>query len=154
MKSASTPPPSSPPSPPTVIICPGNGCGNIRRSNWYGLLHDKLVNDHNIECVCENFPDPLHARREKWVPHMRAVAEKHGADSDPDNVVLIGHSSGAQASLRYAELYPVRGVVLEDNVAIAARLAPPHACTKSYLTSTNPQTAVPTHHSPPIHEIL
>ena len=56
---------------PTIIIFPGNGCTQIRQSNWYGQLHDELTRKHGINCVCENFPDPLHARRDIWVPHMR-----------------------------------------------------------------------------------
>lgn len=97
---------------PTVIICPGNGCTQIRRSNWYGRLHDILTEEHKIQCICENFPDPSLARRDIWIPHMRSLAEKHATDGDPKNVILVGHSSGAQAALRYAELYPVQGIVL------------------------------------------
>ena len=33
--------------------------------------------------------------------YYRSIAEKQ---ADPQNVILIGHSSGAQAALRYAEL--------------------------------------------------
>jgi len=95
---------------PVVIICPGNGCSNIRESNWYGKLFNEL-NKRDVKCICENFPDPLHARRDQWVPHMRSLAERHGPGSS-DNVVLVGHSSGAQASLRYAELYPLHACVL------------------------------------------
>merc|ERR1719356_106930 len=99
--------------PPTVVVCPGNGCSNIRRSNWDGRFHDKLVNDHKIQCVCEDFPDPVHARRDIWVPHMRSLAEKHcGANSESSDIVFVGHSSGAQAALRYAEKYPVHGIIL------------------------------------------
>jgi predicted alpha/beta hydrolase family esterase len=93
---------------PVVIICPGNGCSNIRRSNWYGKLFNEL-NKRDISCICENFPDPLHARRDQWVPHMRSLAEKHGP---LENIVLVGHSSGAQAALRYAELYPLHACIL------------------------------------------
>lgn len=96
---------------PVVIICPGNGCSNIRNSNWYGKLYQELKN-RQIGCICENFPDPLHARRDRWVPHIRSLAEKHGPSGCADNVVLIGHSSGAQAALRYAELYPVHACIL------------------------------------------
>ena len=58
---------------PTVIICPGNGCTNIRNINWYGRLFDLLTQKHGIQCVCENFPDPHRARRNIWVPHVRCV---------------------------------------------------------------------------------
>jgi predicted alpha/beta hydrolase family esterase len=95
---------------PTVIICPGNGCSDIRDSNWYGKLHN-LLTEKNIPCICENFPDPLHARRDRWVPFMRSLVEKHVTENH-ENVVLIGHSSGAQAALRYSEEYPVHGCVL------------------------------------------
>ena len=94
---------------PTVIICPGNGCTQIRRSNWYGKLYDILTTEKEIPCICENFPDPNRARRDIWVPHIRSLAEKI---DDPQNVILVGHSSGAQAALRYAELYKVHGIVL------------------------------------------
>lgn len=95
---------------PTVIICPGNGCTNIRRSNWYGELYN-MLQERQIPCICDSFPDPLHARRDRWVPFIRSMVEKHVPTNEKD-VILIGHSSGAQASLRYAELYPVRGCIL------------------------------------------
>ncbi|KAL3801424.1 hypothetical protein HJC23_007034 [Cyclotella cryptica] len=95
---------------PIVIICPGNGCTKIRESNWYGTLH-RLLLKKSIPCVCENFPDPYRARREKWVPYIRSLVEQNSA-ADLGNVILVGHSSGAQASLRYAELYPSHGIVL------------------------------------------
>jgi len=96
---------------PIVIICPGNGCSDIRSSNWYGKLFHEL-NKRDITCICENFPDPLHARRDRWVPHMRSLAEKHSPPGCSENIVLVGHSSGAQAALRYAELYPLHACVL------------------------------------------
>lgn len=43
------------------------------------------------------------------MPHIRSLAEK---TSDDSNVILVGHSSGAQAALRYAELFSTRGIVL------------------------------------------
>ena len=92
---------------PTVIICPGNGCNQIRQSNWYGQMYNILTSsEHNVHCICSSFPDPLHARRDVWVPHIRSLAEKE------ENAILVGHSSGAQAALRYAELYKVHGIIL------------------------------------------
>lgn len=95
---------------PTVLICPGNGCTQIRRSNWYGVLHDQL-RQAGVPSICENFPDPHAARRRIWVPHMRKLVEDHCGD-DRSNVILVGHSSGAQAALRYTETYPCRAAVL------------------------------------------
>ena len=95
---------------PTVIICPGNGCTNIKRSNWYGKFHEQLQ-DLGIPSVCENFPDPHRARRTQWIPFIRKKAEEASPD-DPSNIVLVGHSSGAQATLRYAEQYPIKAAVL------------------------------------------
>lgn len=95
---------------PTVIICPGNGCSNIRRSNWYGSFHDQLISN-NIPSICENFPDPYAARRNIWIPFMRKLVEDH-CSADPSNVILVGHSSGAQAAMRYAEMYPCQAAVL------------------------------------------
>ena len=70
-----------------------------------------MLKEKEIPCICENFPDPLHARRDRWLPFMRSLAEQHSSN-DPDNIVLVGHSSGAQAALRYAEQYKVHGCVL------------------------------------------
>jgi predicted alpha/beta hydrolase family esterase len=94
----------------TVIICPGNGCTDIRNCNWYGELYE-ILRDKGINCLCENFPDPHRARRDRWVPFIRSLVEKHVAGQEND-VILVGHSSGAQAALRYSELYPLRGCVL------------------------------------------
>lgn len=95
---------------PTVIICPGNGCSSIRESNWYGAMF-QILTDKKIPCICEDFPDPLHARRDRWIPFIRSLAEKHSS-RDSGNIILVGHSSGAQAALRYSETYPVHGCVL------------------------------------------
>jgi hypothetical protein len=92
----------------SVIICPGNGCTDIHQSNWYGLLHDKLK-DLNIRSYCEDFPDPLHARRDRWVPFIRSLAKQ---EENSNDVILVGHSSGAQAALRYIEEFEVYGCVL------------------------------------------
>jgi predicted alpha/beta hydrolase family esterase len=88
-----------------VIILPGNGCTNILRSNWYGWLKTTLESQ-NIECVAENMPDPYGAKRNVWIPFIH---DQLKADTD---TILVGHSSGAQAALRYAEEYPVKGIIL------------------------------------------
>ncbi|VEU39002.1 unnamed protein product [Pseudo-nitzschia multistriata] len=43
---------------------------------------------------------------------MRSLAEKYGPSGRPENIVLVGHSSGAQAALRYTEMYPAHACIL------------------------------------------
>jgi len=93
-----------------VIIVPGNGCSSIKHSNWYGWLHNELSKINNIDSICENFPDPIHARRENWLPFINSF--DNGEKDSESNTILVGHSSGAQASLRYAETHNLRGVIL------------------------------------------
>ena len=88
-----------------VIILPGNGCTNILRSNWYGWLQSELTSV-GITCIAENMPDPYHARRDIWIPFIR---DNLKAD---EKTILVGHSSGAQAALRYAEDHKVHGIIL------------------------------------------
>lgn len=88
-----------------VIICPGNGCTDVRSANWYGHVHSELTKV-GIASTCETFPDPFAAKREIWIPHIESLA---GSD---ENIVLVGHSSGAQAALRYAETHPLKAVIL------------------------------------------
>ena len=111
-----------------VVIIPGNGCTSIQQSNWYGWLHQECKS-RNIHSICENFPDPYQARREIWVPHIRSLIHKDKysdkssqsseneneseSESEEDtNIILVGHSSGAQAVLRYTEAYRVKAAVL------------------------------------------
>lgn len=87
-----------------VVIAPGNGAGDVTRCNWYGWLYDKLT-DKGITCVLRNFPDPIKARASVWIPFMQQLNCDH-------NTIIVGHSSGAEAAMRYAETHKVRGVVL------------------------------------------
>lgn len=98
----------------TVIICPGNGCTNIRKSNWYGYLAKEL-HAKQIPCICENFPDPYEAKRSVWIPfiHEKVLQAKSSNDKKSNNeIILVGHSSGAQAILRYTEEYPIKAAIL------------------------------------------
>lgn len=88
-----------------VVIIPGNGDGDIHDANWYGWLEKKLMKQ-GVTVVMENMPDPLRARREQWIPFIR-----HSLFADQDTV-LVGHSSGAMAALRFAEMYRLKAVVL------------------------------------------
>jgi predicted alpha/beta hydrolase family esterase len=52
-------------------------------------------------CVAmEDMPDPYEAKQSIWLPFMRDVLK---AD---ESSIIVGHSSGAEAAMRYAEVCP------------------------------------------------
>ena len=81
-----------------AIILPGNNNTPIT-SNWY-LYVKKELEKLGFEVVAENMPDPDLARKKYWIPFI----EKHADDED---TILIGHSSGATAILRYLENHKI-----------------------------------------------
>ncbi len=58
------------------------------------------------EVIGETFPDSILARKEYWLKFLK---ERLGAD---ENTILIGHSSGAVAAMRYAECNKILGSIL------------------------------------------
>lgn len=86
-----------------VIVVPGNG-GATPGDNWFPYVEREL-SALGIKVLNRQFPDPLLARREFWLPFLREL----GADQ---NTILVGHSSGAVAAMRFAEENPVLGSVL------------------------------------------
>lgn len=92
--------------PVRVVILPGNGAGNVFHANWYGWLQQRLHKPPAITCVLRNMPDPVGARESIWLPFMR---DELGCGED---TVIVGHSSGAAAAMRFAESQRVAGLVL------------------------------------------
>lgn len=86
-----------------VIFLPGNG-GGTTHDNWFPYLQAELTK-LGVQVLAEEFPDPQLARREYWIPFL----EHLGAGGE---TILIGHSSGATASMRYAETHKILGSVL------------------------------------------
>jgi len=86
-----------------VIIIPGNGNTNPE-DNWFPWLKSELekffIPVKNIK-----FPDPILAREEFWLPFIKQL----NAD---ENTILVGHSSGAVAAMRFAEKNKILGSVL------------------------------------------
>ena len=78
-----------------VIFIPGNGGGTVR-DNWFPYLKNELEK-LGIEVIARDFPDPIAARENIWLPFLENELK---AD---ENTILIGHSSGAVAAMRYAE---------------------------------------------------
>lgn len=88
-----------------VFIIPGNGAGDVSRCMWYPWLRDK-VDKCGSSGVLKNMPDPVEAKRSIWLKFMSdelGIGEKD---------IIVGHSSGAVAAIRYAETHRVGGIVL------------------------------------------
>ena len=86
-----------------AIIIPGNG-GGTPKDNWFPYIKKELEKV-GIKVIAEQFPDPILAREKYWLPFIK----KLGAD---EKTILIGHSSGAVAALRFAEKNEILGSVL------------------------------------------
>lgn len=83
---------------PKIFIFPGNGDSHIDTSNWYASVRDDLRNK-GYEVFAQDMPDAMMARAIVWLPYMADVID------EDENVILIGHSSGAVAVLRYLETH-------------------------------------------------
>lgn len=86
-----------------VIFIHGNG-GGTAKDNWFPYVKRELEK-LGIKVIDEDFPDPVLARAKYWLPFLK----KLGADED---TILIGHSSGAIAAMRFAESNKILGSVL------------------------------------------
>lgn len=87
-----------------VMIIPGNGNTDISE-NWFLYVKKKLER-LGISVIAKNMPDPDLARMKFWLPFIEKNIN-HNEES-----ILIGHSSGAVASLRYMENHKVMGAVI------------------------------------------
>ena len=86
-----------------AIIIHGNG-GCTAGDSWLPWLERELT-ALGIEVINQTFPDNIKARARFWLPHLESL----GAD---ENTILIGHSSGAIAAMRYAESHELLGSIL------------------------------------------
>lgn len=85
------------------IFIQGNG-GGTSQDNWFPYLKSELEKI-NINVIARDFPDSFLAREIYWLPFIK----KLGAD---ENTILIGHSSGAVAAMRFAEKNKIIGSIL------------------------------------------
>jgi len=93
--------------PVKIVIIPGNGGGAVESSIWYASVRDALLSDRQVtDVLLRDMPDPIYARERYWLPFMK---DELGCNQ---NTIIIGHSSGAAAALRFAEQWPVAGLVL------------------------------------------
>lgn len=88
---------------PKAILIPGNG-GCSPGDAWYPSV-ERGLDALGVTVINTTFPDSVKARASYWLPFLESL----GAD---DRTILIGHSSGAVAAMRYAETHRVLGSVL------------------------------------------
>lgn len=88
-----------------IMILPGNGGCQIHKHHWYKWLSQTLEH-HGFDVIAQDMPDPILARKEIWLPF---IEQKIGDDPE---AILIGHSSGAQAAMRYGETHSLTGMIL------------------------------------------
>jgi len=87
-----------------VILLHGND--TMRWSYaWMPWLKARLEN-LGLEVIGETFPDSIIAREKYWLAFLK---ERLSAD---ENTILIGHSSGAVAAMRFAENNRLLGSIL------------------------------------------
>lgn len=89
---------------PKVILVHGNG-GGTADENWFPSVK-KSLEEKGLKVIAETMPDNVLARESIWLPFLK---NKLGAD---ENTIIVGHSSGAVAAMRYAEDNKILGSVL------------------------------------------
>ena len=87
-----------------AMIIPGNGNTDISE-NWFPYVKRELESI-SIEVIAKNMPDAKLARRKYWIPF---IGKNVSGEKD---AILIGHSSGAVAILRYLENHKILGAVI------------------------------------------
>ncbi|KAM4772529.1 serine hydrolase RBBP9 [Rhinophrynus dorsalis] len=92
--------------PVKAVIVPGNGGGNVESCMWYGWTKARLNKLPHFHCLLQNMPDPYTARETIWLPFMESELQ---CDS---KTIIIGHSSGAAAAMRFAETHKVYAIIL------------------------------------------
>ena len=89
---------------PNVIIIHGNGETTID-DYWYPSVA-RQIGALGVKVVARTMPMAETAPAHIWLPF---VEEELGADKSS---ILVGHSSGAIAAMRYAETHRIGGSVL------------------------------------------
>ena len=87
-----------------VMIIPGNGNAYMTEI-WYPYVKRELE-QLGFDVIAKRMPDPIIAHIDIWLPFIKEQTQ------DSEDVILIGHSSGAIAIMRYLETHKVKGAVL------------------------------------------
>ncbi len=89
---------------PKIVIIHGNG-GSTNQHNWIPWLKAECEKN-KITVIAPTMPDNVEAKASIWLPYMH---DKLHCD---ENTIIVGHSSGAVAAMRYAEQYKLLGSIL------------------------------------------
>src|SRR2546422_478500 len=88
-----------------IMLVPGNQNADVNSEIWYPWI-TKELEKLRMKIIAKNMPDADLARREYWLPFIEKKLE-----GDEDSI-LIGHSSGAVAALRFAATHRLLGIIL------------------------------------------
>lgn len=86
-----------------AILIHGNG-GCTAADIWLPWLEREL-RGLDLDVINVTFPDNVTARASSWLPFLEQL------DAD-EKTILVGHSSGAVAAMRYAETHRLLGSIL------------------------------------------
>ena len=87
-----------------IILLHGNGKSTIN-DHWFPYVKSELEKASFNVVACQ-FPDTYLARAAYWLPFLKKELK---AD---ENSILVGHSSGAIAAMRFAEENTILGSIL------------------------------------------
>jgi predicted alpha/beta hydrolase family esterase len=87
-----------------VVLLHGNG-GSKGTDNWQPYIQRELE-ILGINCISPDLPDNILARKKYWFPYFENVLKLSTDD------IIVGHSSGALAILKYAESHKICGTIL------------------------------------------
>ena len=89
---------------PNIILVHGNGGATIE-DIWFPEAKAGLET-LGLKVVAQTMPDNYAARAITWLPFL------HDALGADEHSIIVGHSSGAIAAMRYAETHRIFGSVL------------------------------------------
>lgn len=91
-----------------IILIHGNG-NSSPNDNWLPYVKQQLEADYEV--LAPQFPDLPLAREEYWLPFLKNIID------ETKKTVIIGHSTGAIAAMRFAETNKILGSVLVGTYA-------------------------------------
>lgn len=90
---------------PNIILLPGNGGASPKRDHWFPWVTTE-IKKLGLEVMAQEMPDSQIAHMNIWLPFI-----KNELKAD-ENSIIIGHSSGGVAALRYLEENRLFGAIV------------------------------------------